>query len=57
MTVEDSSIVVDGCTDVEVYSMSGQLMYRGNTSRVENLAPGIYAVRVGGKTVKVLVGK
>ena len=57
VTVEDGSIVVDGCADVEVYSMSGQLMYRGSTGRVENLTPGIYDVRVGGKTVKVLVGK
>ncbi len=50
-------IVVEGCTDMEVYSVNGQLMYRGCAGRVENLAPGIYVVRAGGKTVKVMVAR
>ncbi len=50
-------IVVEGCTDMEVYSVNGQLMYRGNAGRVENLTPGIYVVRAGGKTVKVMVAR
>ncbi len=50
-------IVVEGCTDMEVYSVNGQLMYRGSAGRVENLAPGIYVVRAGGKTVKAMVAR
>ncbi len=50
-------IVVEGCTEMEVYSVNGQLMYRGCAGRVENLAPGIYVVRAGGKTVKAMVAR
>ncbi len=50
-------IMVEGCTDMEVYSINGQLMYRGSAGRVENLTPGIYVVRAGGKTVKVMVAR
>ncbi len=50
-------IVAEGCTEMEVYSMSGQLMYRGCAGRVENLAPGIYVVHAGGKTVKAMVAR
>ncbi len=50
-------IVVEGCTDMEVYSVNGQLMYRGNAGRVENLTPGIYVVRAGGETVKAMVAR
>ncbi len=50
-------IVVEGYTDMEIYSINGQLMYRGSAGRVENLAPGIYVVHAGGKTVKVMVAR
>ena len=52
--VVDDAVVADGCAEMEVYSMSGQLVYRG-AGRADNLAPGIYAVRAAGKTVKVMV--
>lgn len=52
--VVDGAVVAEGCTEMEVYSMSGQLVYRG-AGRADNLAPGIYAVRAAGKTVKVMV--
>ena len=52
--VVDGAVVAEGCAEMEVYSMSGQLVYRG-AGRADNLAPGIYAVRAAGKTVKVMV--
>ncbi|MCM1333288.1 MAG: leucine-rich repeat domain-containing protein [Bacteroides sp.] len=52
--VVDGTVVAEGCAEMEVYSMSGQLVYRG-AGRADNLAPGIYAVRAAGKTVKVMV--
>lgn len=54
--VVDGAVVAYGCDEMEVYSMNGQLVYRGS-GRADNLVPGIYAVRVGGKTVKVMVGR
>ncbi|MCM1332794.1 MAG: leucine-rich repeat domain-containing protein [Bacteroides sp.] len=56
VTVVDGAVVAEGCAEMEVYSMSGQLVYRG-AGRADNLAPGIYVVRTAGKTVKVMVGK
>jgi len=54
--VVNGAVVAEGCAEMEVYSMSGQLVHCG-AGRADNLAPGIYAVRAAGKTVKVLVGK
>lgn len=54
--VVDGAVVAEGCGEMEIYSISGQIVYRGAGS-ADNLAPGIYAVRAGGKTVKVIVGR
>ena len=54
--VVGSDIVAEGCAEMEVYSMSGQLVYRG-AGRAENLAAGIYVVRVADKTLKVMVAR
>ncbi|MBD5285402.1 MAG: leucine-rich repeat protein [Bacteroides sp.] len=54
--VTEGCIVAEGCAEMEVYSMSGQLVYRG-AGRAENLAAGIYVVRVADKTLKVMVAR
>ena len=54
--VVDGRIVVEGadgnCT-IEVYSLDGQLVRRGTGTTIDNLAKGIYIVRVAGQSFKV----
>lgn len=50
---KDGSILLGGA-DAEVFSTTGTLIYRGKDQQVD-VAPGIYIVRAGGKTVKVAV--
>ena len=47
-----SSIIVKG-SDVEVYNLSGQLVYGGTETTINVPAKGIYIVRVAGQTFKV----
>lgn len=52
----DGRIVVTGGDDdepMEVYNLSGQLVYRGADRSIEMPQRGIYIVRLGGKAVKV----
>ncbi len=52
----DGRVVVTGGDDdgpMEVYNLSGQLVYRGLDRSVELPQRGIYIVRLGGKAVKV----
>ena len=57
--VIDGAIVVEGgdmavsAPVVEVYSASGQCVYRGTDSSIGGLGHGIYVVRVGGTVQKV----
>lgn len=39
---------------VSVYTLQGQKVYEGNAAEI-TVAPGLYAVKAAGKTVKVLV--
>lgn len=54
---DDGAIVVDGASDVsmEVYSMSGAVVYRGVAATISVPASGMYIVRVAGTTAKVVV--
>lgn len=53
--VVDGTIILDGDSSIEVYSMLGQCVYRGNGNCIANLSPGIYIVKVGDKSVKVKI--
>ena len=55
VTVNGGSIEIDGAgnASVEVYNLSGQLVYSGTETTVGGLARGIYIVRVSGRTFKV----
>ena len=55
ITVNGGSIEIDGAgnASVEVYNLSGQLVYSGIETTVGGLARGIYIVRVSGRTFKV----
>lgn len=55
--VDGGAIAVDGASDasMEVYSMSGAVVYRGVAATVTVPTSGMYIVRVAGTTAKVVV--
>ena len=55
VTAKGGNIEIGGAdnTQVEVYNLSGQLVYSGTDTTVGGLAHGIYIVRVAGQTFKV----
>lgn len=55
VTAKGGSIEISGAGNapVEVYNLSGQLVYSGTETTVGGLARGIYIVRVAGQTFKV----
>lgn len=56
--VVNGSIVIDGVEDsctIEVYDMTGKIVYNGAAADIPNMPRGIYVIRIGGKTVKVAV--
>ena len=55
VTAKGGSIEIAGADNapVEVYNLSGQLVYSGTETTVGGLARGIYIVRVSGRTFKV----
>ena len=59
VTVIDGTIVIEGETDmaqpVEVYSTGGQCVHRGAGTRIEGLPHGVYVVKVGQGTAKVVL--
>ena len=59
VTVIDGAIVIEGETDmaqpVEVYSTGGECVHRGTGMRIEGLPHGVYVVRVGQGTAKVVL--
>ena len=52
---ENGKVMIDGCGDarIEVYGVSGQLVYSGTDTSICVPARGIYIVRVAGQTFKV----
>ena len=49
------TLIVEGLPEgaiIEVYSMKGQLFYRGTDNHIEGLTPDIYIIRSGNQTVK-----
>lgn len=55
ITVNGGSIEIDGADNahIEVYNLSGQLVYSGTDITVDSLARGIYIIRVAGQTFKI----
>ena len=52
---ENGKVMIDGCGDarIEVYGVSGQLVYSGTDTAISVPARGIYIVRVAGQAFKV----
>ena len=57
VTVIDGAIVIGGETlqEVEVYTPGGECVHRGTDARIEGLPHGVYVVRVGQGTAKVVL--
>ena len=59
VTVIDGAIVIEGergaAQAVEVYSTGGQCVHRGSSTRIEGLPHGVYVVKVGQGTTKVVL--
>ena len=57
ITVVDGSIIINGIDGaiVNVYDISGKLMYSGNGNVVDGLNRGMYIVRIGNIARKVVI--
>lgn len=57
VVVEGNTLVVDGADGVivEVYNTAGQLVYKGEEKRITLPKNGLYLVRIGNQTVKVVM--
>lgn len=58
VVVDGNRIRIEGAADnqpVEVYSLGGQLVYRGEASNIELPGSGMYLVKVARQTVKVVL--
>lgn len=55
--VDGNSINIEGVADatIEVFNLSGALIYSGTEPRIDNLASGLYIVRIGSYSTKVAV--
>ena len=54
----DGSIVIngyDGAAIVEVFGIGGNRVYSGHDAAITDLAPGVYVVRIGDSTTKVML--
>lgn len=53
--IQGMTLIVEGdVSNVEVYTVTGQLVRRGNISRLQLPAPGIYIVKAGNKVSKLI---
>ena len=52
-----NTIVVLGNDNIEVYDVSGNIIYCGENTHVEVNVPGVYIVRVGDIIKKIIVNK
>ncbi|WP_455585954.1 Ig-like domain-containing protein [Bacteroides sp.] len=53
--IAEQSIILSEETDVSVYNISGALVFSGKTQQVTNLSQGIYIVKIGVQSKKVLI--
>ena len=49
------ALILDRITDIAVYRDNGVLVYKGKTNQVNHLSQGVYIVRIGSQSRKVLV--
>ena len=57
VSVENGNIVINGADNakVDVYSVNGQCVYSGNATNIPVTAKGLYIVKIGNKSFKVIL--
>lgn len=53
--IGNGTIMLDDIMDVTVYRDNGMIVYSGKTNCVENLSKGLYIVRMGSQSKKILI--
>ena len=53
--IANGTITLDDIVDITVYSDNGMIVFSGKTNSVENLAKGLYIVRIGSQSKKILI--
>ncbi|MDO5527699.1 MAG: Ig-like domain-containing protein [Prevotella sp.] len=53
--IANGTITLDNIVDITVYRDNGMIVFSGKTNSVENLAKGLYIVRIGSQSKKILI--
>lgn len=53
--IANGTITLDDIVDITVYSDNGMIVFSGKTNSVENLSKGLYIVRIGNQSKKILI--
>lgn len=53
--IANGTITLDDIVDITVYRDNGMIVFSGKTNNVENLAKGLYIVRIGSQSKKILI--
>ena len=53
--IANGTITMDDIVDITVYRDNGMIVFSGKTNSVENLAKGLYIVRIGSQSKKILI--
>lgn len=53
--IANGSITLDDIANITVYRDNGMIVFSGKTNRVGNLAKGLYIVRIGSQSKKILI--
>lgn len=53
--IEDGTVWLDEASYITVYKDNGTKVYSGKTNRIENLSSGLYIVKIGSQSKKILI--
>lgn len=53
--IENGTVWVDEAAYITVYKDNGVKVYSGKTNRVKNLSSGLYLVKIGSQSKKILI--
>ena len=53
--IENGTVRVDEAAYITVYKDNGIKVYSGKTNRIENLSSGLYIVKIGSQSKKILI--
>lgn len=53
--IEDGTVWLDEASYITVYKDNGTKVYSGKTNRIENLSRGLYIIKIGSQSKKILI--